>query len=143
MTRIVRKFSFCFLHFQWWFKFMGKVFIWLKHFTFIKKLPISKVQSFLKLNFWPKSNIQNSAYVKRLNWELQCNRLALYFYWNSEKCFGVIKTLKKWSWKGTGVSKDKKFACSDNPGHNIWNKVKSSSKTGKEKKSLVSVFTLF
>ena len=53
------------------------------------------------------------------------------------------KRQKKWSWKGTGVSKDKKFACLDNPGHNIWNKVKSSSKTGKEKKSLVSVFTLF
>ena len=33
-------------------------------------LPISKVESFLKSNFWPKWNIQNSAYTKLLNLEL-------------------------------------------------------------------------
>ena len=43
---------------------------------------------------------------------------------------------KNWSWKGTGPSKYKKFACSDNPGQNIWNKME-------EKKSLVSVFACF
>ena len=36
----------------------------------IKKLPISKVESFLKSYFWPKSNMQNSAYTKLLNLEL-------------------------------------------------------------------------
>ena len=30
---------------------------------------------------------------------------------------------KNWSWKGTEPSKDKKCACSDNPGQNNWNKI--------------------
>ena len=50
---------------------------------------------------------------------------------------------KKWSWKGTGPSKDQKFACSDNPGQNIWTKLEKSSKTGQEKESLVSAFACF
>ena len=29
------------------------------------------------------------------------------------------KISRNWSWKGTGPSKDLKFACSDNPGQNI------------------------
>ena len=37
---------------------------------FYQKLPISKVESFLKSNFWPKSNTQNIAYTKPLNLEL-------------------------------------------------------------------------
>ena len=50
---------------------------------------------------------------------------------------------KNWSWKGTGPSKDKKFACSDNPGQNISNKMVYSRKTGQEKETLVSVFACF
>ena len=30
---------------------------------------------------------------------------------------------KNWSWKRPGSSKDTKFACSDNPGQNVWNKM--------------------
>ena len=50
--------------------FLEELLIWLKNVTFIKKLPISKVESFLKSNFWPKSNMQNSAYTNLLNLEL-------------------------------------------------------------------------
>ena len=50
---------------------------------------------------------------------------------------------KNWSWKGTGLRKDKKFACSDDPGQNIWNKMEYSSKTGQEIKNLASVFPCF
>ena len=50
---------------------------------------------------------------------------------------------KIWSWKGTGLSKDKKFACSNNPRQNNWNKMEQSNKTGQEQKSLVSVFACF
>ena len=46
-----------------------KVLIWLKNVTSIKKLPISEAESFLKSNFWPKSNMQNSAYTKPLHLE--------------------------------------------------------------------------
>ena len=50
---------------------------------------------------------------------------------------------ENWSWKGTELTKDKKFACSDNPGQKTWNKLVQSSKTGQEQKSLVSVFCGF
>ena len=43
------------------------LFIWLKNVTSIEKLPISKVESFWKSSFLPKSNMQNSAYTKPLN----------------------------------------------------------------------------
>ena len=58
---------------------MEKVLIKLKNITFIKKLPISKVESFLKSNFWPKSNMQNSAYTKPLNLELNASDLPYIF----------------------------------------------------------------
>ena len=62
----------------------------------LSKLPISKVESFLKSNFI----------------EIHRNALEL-----------KKKMSKKWSWKGTGPSKDQKFACTDNPRQNIWNKM--------------------
>ena len=40
-------------------------------------------------------------------------------------------------------SKDQIFPYSDNPGQNPWYKMGYSSKTGQEKKSLVSVFACF
>ena len=49
---------------------------------------------------------------------------------------------KNWSSKWTGWSYDQLFACSDNPGQNIWNKMEKSSTTGQEKKSL-SIFGCF
>ena len=50
---------------------------------------------------------------------------------------------KNWSWKETAPINDQKFACSDDPRQNIWNKMEQSSKTGQEKKSLVSAFACF
>ena len=35
------------------------------------------------------------------------------------------------------------FACSDNPGQSIWNKIEKSRKTGQGKKSLISTFACF
>ena len=42
--------------------------------------------------------------------------------------------------KETGLSKDQNFVCSDNPVQSIWNKKEKSSKTGQDKKSLISTF---
>ena len=92
MTRNVWKFSFCSLHFQRWFKFLEKVLIWLKNVTSIKKLPIRKVGSFLKSNFWPKSNMKNSGYTKPLFGtltQLACFIFLLKFIemlWSYRKC---------------------------------------------------------
>ena len=35
-----------------------------------QKLPTTKLESFSKSHFWPKSNMQNGAYTKPLNLEL-------------------------------------------------------------------------
>ena len=40
--------------------------------------------------------------------------------------------------KKTGQSYYQNFVCSDNPVQNMWNKIEKSSKTGHEKKSLIS-----
>ena len=50
---------------------------------------------------------------------------------------------KIWSMKETGLSYGQKFVCSDNPGKNIWNKIKKFSKIGQDKKSLLSSFAGF
>ena len=42
--------------------------------------------------------------------------------------------------KETGPSYSQKFVCSDNPGQNIWQKVKKSSKIGQDFKKLISTF---
>ena len=51
-------------------KISEKMAIWLKNFTSIKKLPITKVESYLKWNLLCKSNRQNNAYREPLNLEL-------------------------------------------------------------------------
>ena len=45
-------------------KISGKCAHFAENFYFYQKLPISKVESVSKSNFWPKSNMQNSAYTK-------------------------------------------------------------------------------
>ena len=96
-SQTVWKFSFCSVHFEWWFKFLEKVLILLKDIKFIKKPPISKVESFLKSSLWPKSNMQNSPYTKPLTSELltqlTCFLFLLKFIemlWSYQKC------LKNW-----------------------------------------------
>ena len=41
---------------------------------------------------------------------------------------------KTWRFKETGTSHDNIYACSDNSGQNIWNKLEKSSKIGQDKK---------
>ena len=50
---------------------------------------------------------------------------------------------KNSSLKETGPSYGQKFVCSDNPGQNIWHKVKKSSKIGQDFKNLLSNFAFF
>ena len=38
----------------------------------------------------------------------------LYIFIEVQKCFAIIKIVKKLSWKGTGLSKGEKIACLDN-----------------------------
>ena len=45
--------------------------------------------------------------------------------------------------KETGPSYDQKVVCADNPGQNIWNKVKKFSKIGQDFKNLLSNFACF
>ena len=93
MTRIIWKFSCCSLHLQWCFNLLEKVLIWLKNVTSIKKLPISKVECFLKSNFWPKSNIQKCCLHKTIKFgtltQLACFIFLLKFIkmlWSYKNC---------------------------------------------------------
>ena len=94
MTKIVRKFSVCSLNFQWWFKLLQEVLVKFKNLTSIWEVPINKTESFLKLHFWTKLNMHNSAYTKLLNLELQSNWLALHLkliqmVWSYKKCLRI------------------------------------------------------
>ena len=51
LTKIDWKFLLCSLHSQWWFKFLEKAIIYLKNVSSINKLPIIKVERFLKSSF--------------------------------------------------------------------------------------------
>ena len=50
---------------------------------------------------------------------------------------------KNSSVKETGPSYSQKLVCSDNPGQNIWHKVKKYSKIGQEFKNVISNFACF
>ena len=50
---------------------------------------------------------------------------------------------KNSSLKETGPSYGQKFVCSDNPGQNIWHKVKKFSKIGQDIKNMLSNFACF
>ena len=47
---------------------------------------------------------------------------------------------KKWSLKDIEPSYAQKFACSDYPEQNIWNKIDKPSKIGQDKRSLIFTF---
>ena len=50
---------------------------------------------------------------------------------------------KNSSLEETGPKCDQKFVCSDNPGQNIWQKVKKSIKMGQDFKNLLSNIACF
>ena len=61
------------------------------------------------------------------------NCAALYFNKDRRKALKLSKMSKSWSLEETGSSYDHKFVSSDNPGQNVWNKVKRSSIIEQEK----------
>ena len=108
MTKIVWEIFFWPLHFQWWSKFQKKVLFWLKRESSLEKQPIVKVERFLK-DFWPKQNMQNSAYTKTFTFKILYNFVALFHYQRLGKGFEVIKSVKNWSLKETGMSYEQKI----------------------------------
>ena len=69
--------------------------------------------------------------------------LYIFINWWSEKDFEVIKRSKDWSVKETGAIYKHKFGYTDNPGQNIWNKVKKSSKIEQYQKNLATASAYF
>ena len=106
--------------------------IWFKKVSSVNKLPISNGESFLESIFDLKLNLQNIAYTKPLN--LMCPVL----YFPLRKCSDDIQNVKK-KFEGVWAELRPKLP-SDNPGQNIWKKVEKCSKTGQDKKSLISTF---
>ena len=105
---MIENFFFYYLHFQWWFTFLGKVIRCFKNVTSIKKLPIGKVESFSKSNFWPKWNIQKYCLYKTIQFgtltQLACFIFFLKFIemlWSSKRC------IKAWVGRRQGRDKAK------------------------------------
>ena len=102
MIKIVRKFSFCFLHFQWWFECLGKVLILFKNVTPIKKLPISDsesiLQSILDLNWiWEILFKQN-----RWIWSFNATDMLYIFLKHYRNALIIYKLTKTKVWGRLG-----------------------------------------
>ena len=117
MTRIIWKHFCCSLHFQWWFRFLEKVLIWLKNVISTKKIPINKTESFLK------SNIVQNHICKIETWNFNATDLFYIFIKCQRNALLSKKISQNWSLRETGPSHGKKFAFSDNPRQNIWTKI--------------------
>ena len=57
--------------------------------------------------------------------------------------FVIYKISKNLNLEKDGLGYDQKRECSDNTGENIFNKIEKSSKTGQEKKILITTFPSF
>ena len=56
-----------------------KMLIWLKNISSVKKIPVSNGESFLESIFDLNQILQNTAFTKPLNLEIDRNWLASYF----------------------------------------------------------------
>ena len=66
----------------------------------------------------------------------------IFFSW-LEKCFEVTENVQKFNFEGDWAKVRLKLVCLENPGQNIWHKVKKSSKIGQDFKSPLSSFACF
>ena len=94
-----------------------------------------------KVKFWPKTRTQNSANTKPLNLELLRQLTCFIFLSWLEKCFEEI--FQKFKCEGHWAKLRQKFVCSDNPGQNIWHKVKRYNKIGQDCENIISNFACF
>ena len=127
------------LLFQWWFNFLEKVPILAQ-----KCLTTNRQNwKFSKVKFWPKPRIQNSVNTKPLNLELLTQLACFIFYHDWRNALKLRNFSKNSSVKETGPIYGKKLVCSDNPGQNIWHKVKRDNKIGQVFKNIISNFACF
>ena len=102
MTRIVWKIFFCSLNFQWWF--------WRKKVSSINKMPISKIESFLKSNFgWNQiCKIVLTQNHQIWNFNVSDSRYFFFFFkigemlWSYRKC-RKIEVWRKLVWVLTKI----------------------------------------
>ena len=126
MPGIVWKFFQYSLHFQWWFKFLEKVLIWLrKCWFYLKKMPKSKVESFRKANF----DVSQECKIMP-TWTIKFGTSTQLTCLKTEELnvLNIWKMWKKWSLKEARPSFDQNSCSSTNPVQNIWNKIEKSSK---------------
>ena len=143
MNKIIWKFSFT-LYISSDIQLSGKsINFGSKNVSSFKKQLIGEVESFLKLNFGPKPRMQNSANTKPLNLELLTQPTCFIFLSWLQKCFEVTENVQKSSLKETRPSYGQKCVCSENPGQNIWHKVKKYIKIGQDFKNIICNFAYF
>ena len=103
MSKIVWKFSFCSLHFQWWFKFLEKKFICLK--KLIRrgldqvKAKMFFSQAFLDKIFGTKQRNPVTLHRTRYVWHLLLRvfwlLLSVFDFWKGDWVLGYVST-KVW-----------------------------------------------
>ena len=112
--------------------------------NFIKKETLAQLFSFEFCEMFINNFFQNTS-----GWLLLINPFSVNFpiYFNAlQYCIEINGGIgKKWVNIKRKLNWSRNLGTMDvcNPGQNIWNKLKKSSKTGQEKKSLVSTFASF
>ena len=134
MSKIVWKFSFCLLHFEWWFKFLEKLLIWLKILPLSKnyqeaKLKVFKSQIF-DLNQLCEIVLTQNHWIWTLT-QLTCFVFLLKFI---EMFWSYKKMSKNWSWKRNGWVKVKHLHAQTIPDKILVTKSSNPVKLGKKRK---------
>ena len=134
MSKIVWKFFFCLLHFEWWFKFLEKLLIWLKILPLSKnyqeaKLKVFKSQIF-DLNQLCEIVLTQNHWIWTLT-QLTCFVFLLKFI---EMFWSYKKMSKNWSWKRNGWVKVKHLHAQTIPDKILVTKSSNPVKLGKKRK---------
>ena len=105
----------------------------------IEKVAITQNWKLSNVGFWPKPN----AFTKLLNWKFFCNQVALFLLQRLQKDFGVMKNVK--IRVGRRLCQDIRKLCvyKQSCAKYILRKIKISSRSGQDQKSLMIVFDQF
>ena len=131
------------LNFQWWLKFLENIPSLAQKCYFREKATNRESSKLSKVKIWPRLRMQISSNTEQLNFERLTQLTCFIFLSRLEKYFELEKLPRNSTLKETGLSYGKHFVSSDNPGQNIWHKVKRYNKIGQNFQNIISNFPCF
>ena len=141
MTKTVSKFSFCYLHFQQYFEFLETMLIWLKKLALSINLPISDGESFVESIFDLKSTRKILLTQNRYIWNFNATDLLYTFLKDWRNALIICIFVKEFEEDWTELRP--KIYLLRQSWAKYLEKIEKSSKTGQDKKSLISTFGCF